>query len=86
MHQTKLVYLLPIAKWIDSEQRKNCPQCRAACTIQEIRRIFLSENPKENWIPDLLQIAAKSGHFEIYKRLSSEEEDKNPKGAFILLC
>ena len=68
-------------RWLDGkEHQENCPQCRSH--IWQINKIFLSENPKEDWISDLLQLALKSGHFEIYKRLISKEKDKNPEDFF----
>ena len=66
-----------ITKWI--AQKQNCPQCRTRCTDNGIHRIYLSESPKENLIPDLLQMAAENGHLQVYERIIAKEEDKNPK-------
>ena len=49
-----------IVPWIERQQ--NCPQCRTRCTNQTVHQIYLSGSPKENVIPDLLQMAAENGH------------------------
>ena len=63
-----------ITKWI--AQKQNCLNVELD---KGIHQIYLSESPKENLIPDLLQMAAENGHLQVYERIIAKEEDKNPK-------
>ena len=73
---------------IEIKNKKTCPDCRAQCSIDQSRRIYLPIEATKNLETelqnlrklkdDLFIIAVKKGYLDLYDRLVANQDDKNP--------
>ena len=73
---------------IEIKNKKTCPDCRAHCSMDQSRRVYLPIAATKNLETelqnlrklknDLFIIAVKKGYLDLYDRLVANQDDKNP--------
>ena len=73
---------------IEIKNKKTCPDCRAQCSMDQSRRVYLPIEATKNLETelqnlrklknDLFIIAVKKGYLDLYDRLVANQDDKNP--------